>query len=258
MGHERIGALPRTIPWRKVVSRINLTQSSSAELSRIADLTLENVRIQYKRIHEDSGVQAAFGFLISLSSNKVPGGKGLAGKEIDLNNDPSPIRLTAQLNDWVNSNSHSREYAELASRAASDAIIQWTQPRLKQTNLFGDDQTSAEVWNQASNGTGFCEVSRLFFAKFTERYLKYFLDREASSELPSLKARNKFAHDLTQHIDLVSQHAFETSKITQSFAAGWFNTHATKKRPTNREVRNFLSLAFGKLREELKREALRQ
>jgi hypothetical protein len=255
MGHERVGGLPRTKPWRNVVSAIHRIESSNSELSRLANLTLENVRTRYEKIHEDSGVQAAIGFLVSLSTSELPSGEGIAGLEIDLKNNPSPLRLTTELNDWVKSNSDSCEYAELAKRAAADTILQWTNSKLQQTNLFGFGQKSAEVWSQASSGAGFCEVSRLFFAKFTERYLKYFLDREASAELPNLITRNRFGDQLREHIDLVSQHAFETSKITQSFAAGWFNKHAKDKRPTNREIKGFLALAFGKLREELKREA---
>jgi hypothetical protein len=99
-------------------------------------------------------------------------------------------------------------------------------------------------------------VARIFFAKFTERYLRYFLEREASAELPSLEAREKFSQQLSAHVDAVSQHAFETSKIAQSFAAGWFNNHARNAHPSEREIEGFLGLSFGKLQEELQREAV--
>ena len=49
--------------------------------------------------------------------------------------------------------------------------------------------------------------------------------------------------------------AFETSRITQSFAAGWFNRYARERAPTKAELEGFLSVAFGKMREELMREA---
>jgi hypothetical protein len=110
------------------------------------------------------------------------------------------------------------------------------------------------VWKRASNGAGFCELSRLFFAKFTERYLNYFLEREASAALPTIEDRERFREQLRQHVDQISQHAFETAKITQSFAAGWYNRHARQGRPAHREVEQFLSRAFGKIREELLRE----
>lgn len=59
---------------------------------------------------------------------------------------------------------------------------------------------------------------------------------------------------MSRHVDDVSRHAFETAKIMQSFAAGWFNKHAKEGLPTNASMRGFLRLALGKLREELRRE----
>src|SRR5207237_918033 len=112
-----------------------------------------------------------------------------------------------------------------------------------------------DVWKQASNGGGFCELSRIFFGKFTERYLNYFLEREASAVLPNLEQRERFSQELTQRVDDVSRYAFETARITQSFAAGWFNKHARSGLPSDASIRGFLRLAIAKLREELRREA---
>ncbi len=85
--------------------------------------------------------------------------------------------------------------------------------------------------------------------------MRYFLEREASAQLSSLEVRERFTKSLHDHIEDVSRHAFETSKITQSFAAGWFNNHARESRPTDTEIRSFLAIAFGKLQEEIQREA---
>jgi hypothetical protein len=98
----------------------------------------------------------------------------------------------------------------------------------------------------------------VFFGKFTERYIKYFLDREASAQLPSIEARERFATSLERHIDALARHSFETTKITQSFAAGWYNKHARQSRPNQQTVVAFLSFAMGKLREELLRESSAQ
>jgi len=53
----------------------------------------------------------------------------------------------------------------------------------------------------------------------------------------------------------IADHAFETSKIMQSFAAGWFNKHAVSSPPSETEVTNFLRISFDKMREEFRREA---
>ena len=108
-----------------------------------------------------------------------------------------------------------------------------------------------EAWRGTATGSGFCRLARLFFAALTERYLNYFLEREASAALPTLHGRDSFKAALHEHLEDVSNHAFETARITESFAAGWFVKHTEAGTPSPEEVRGFLSLAFGKMQEEL-------
>lgn len=257
MGHERIGVLPHTKVWRDVIDGIASSLNSNSGIEDLARTTLENVRNQFRRINEDSGVGAAFAFLVALSTTEfhsrwddlrnVP--------PVDLSENPSILRIIQSLRSWVDSHQVSVEYADLAKKAAADAIISWSDQQSRQPSLFGGSDDSQEIWRRAANGAGFCEVSRLFFARFTERYLNYFLDRAASAELPGASARDQFAANVHSHVDAISNYAFETSRITQSFAAGWFNLHARQSMPTDQEVTSFLSIAFGKIRDELSREA---
>jgi len=256
MGHERIGFLPRTKRWREVVASINdVPTGNESTTAKIADNTLTNVQSRFRRLHADEGIQAAFGYLIALASTHIPISSGLASPDIELTDNTSPVRIASQLNEWVNLHSSSREYAELACRAASDTIVEWTKSHSAQGQLFDESTSASSIWAQAANGAGFCEVSRLFFANLTNRYLRYFLEREASTQISSIEDREKFNDNLKTHVKSVSKHAFETSKITQSFAAGWFNKHAHDKRPSDSEIKSFLAIAFGKLHEEIQREA---
>jgi len=205
----------------------------------------------------DPGVAAAFEYLLALAA------KGKAtDKEIrvsntpELGSNPAALRLAASAVEWVDQNMGSPEYGAIAKQAVADTIAKWTTAKDDQTNLFGEKPTASERWEAASTGAGFSEVSRLFFARFTERYLNYFLEREASAAIGNIDARNAFALNLHTHVNEVSKHAFETSKITQSFAAGWYNRHATEDFPSSAKVRGFMRLAFQKIREELRREGL--
>ncbi len=94
-------------------------------------------------------------------------------------------------------------------------------------------------------------MGRMFFAKITERYLNYFLDRGASVAIDNLSTRENFSKQLAKH-------TFETAKITQSFAAGWFNKNAKDKMPEESNIKSFLTLAFSKMSEELRREAAKK
>lgn len=255
MGHERTGSLPRTRRWRSIVEDISRSQGHPGPVSDLAARTLHNVRDRFNKLHTDPGVQAAFAYLVALASPTLPRTSGLSSPDVGLEGNPSPARIAKNLSQWVRRHALSQEYAEIACRAGADAIVEWTRTRTAQGHLFEAGASATSIWAESATAAGFCQVARSFFARFTERYLRYFLEREASAQLSSLEARESFIKSLHGHIEDVSRHAFETSKITQSFAAGWFNNHARESRPSDTEIRRFLATAFGKLQEEIQREA---
>jgi len=110
MGHERVGSLPRTKVWRHIVA--DLAQFEGGEdviISDITQRTLQNVRKRYEGIHKDSGVQAAFGYLLSLATDRYnrPEARHIVG--LDLSENPSPVRIAAKLNAWVAAHTKSGE-----------------------------------------------------------------------------------------------------------------------------------------------------
>jgi hypothetical protein len=256
MGHERVGILPRTKPWIEVLNQIEEFPTSK-NIEDVAEQTIRNVRYRFKDIEKDRGVHAAFKFLVLLShSGKFENpSEHLSSKGIELPEKFSPIKLAKAVTEWTDNHIDSNEYGAVAKQAAIDAISEWyDEHETQQVNLFTSDINPSEVWKEASDGAGFCELSRLYFSNFTESYLKYFLEREASASLNSVSDRDRFNKELEHHIEDISKHAFETSKITQSFAAGWFNKNAKDTPPSDKEINGFLSFAFKKMRDELLRE----
>ena len=255
MGHERVGALPHSKRWRDIVAQME-SSGSGEEVVALARATLQAVQSRYQRLHRDDGVVSAFQFLIALSKSASTGNwqSDSHAPVIDLNNNPSPLRLVVELRSWVDAHQGSKEYADIAKKASADAIMLWSEKQKQQLTLFSDENDPKYIWQKADNGAGFCEVSRLFFSKFTERYLNYFLERKASAVLADSRKRDNQGEQLQEQIDSVSKYAFETSQITQSFAAGWFHRNAHNKIPHKEEIERFLYLAFGKIQEELMRE----
>lgn len=257
MGHERIGLLPKSKRWRKIVEEIAHFSPNSGSIAQIAEETTKNVRTKFKYISSDPAVLAAFKYLIllSYSSTQKDPSDFLNKNEIHLPNGFHIFDLTHSLRDYVAQNENSKEYSKFAVQAMIDTIAEWSKRnQLQQTLIFDSNPNSFEIWRKAANGAGFCELSRLFFGKFTERYLKYFLEREASSNITTLSARQQFNVELEMHIDKISQHAFETALITQSYSAGWFNNHIRGGVPTDDKIKDFLSFAFHKINSDLIRE----
>jgi hypothetical protein len=250
MGHERTGALPKTNSWQRVVQQIAAFNGDEQKTRQIANDTLDNVRTRFEAIQRDPNVQAAFRFLAEIGASA--GGTRATGLQLPAN--PSPFVVARALDNALDKAQGSPEYAEIAKGAATDAIAHWYTENASQPSLFGSAEQNSAIWRRAGTAEGFCEVARLFFAKFTERYLNYFLDREASAACRSVEQRDLLQKRLRDEVEAVSRHSFETAKITQSFAAGWYNRHAKTTTPSGDEITGFLSIAFGKLREDLRRE----
>lgn len=257
MGHERIGNLPKSERWRVIVKSITDYSDANDTIVDIATQTTKNVRNRFQYIDNDGSVFAAFKFIVTLShfarSNNAF--EKLAEEGIQLPEDFNLYDLASCIQNYIIENAESREYSSLATQSIIETVSDWARSNeTNQTNLFDSNSNSLQVWQKASNGAGFCELSRLFFSKFTERYLKYFLEREAAANINNLFDRTQFNKNLENHVDRISKHAFETSKITQSFAAAWFNKHAKEKLPSDKRILGFLSFAFQKINSELLRE----
>lgn len=257
MGHERVGRLPKTRRWSNIVAALGIAARSPDVAAQVANATLRNVRSRLEHIERDGGVVAAVEYLVLLT-RWDEGGKGEGPQLRDLSQNPAPARLALDLSLWVDQNRDSLEYAQIAKQAAGDTIANWSRRDSLQTDFFPGELTLGQRWQEGATAAGFSEMARGFFASFTERYLKYFLDREASASVESIADRDQLTKHLTEHVDAVSRHAFETSKITQSFAAGWYARHARTQVPPRTEITNLVRLAFAKIREELQREVVRE
>lgn len=224
MGHERVGTLPKTQRWRVIVQQIGSASSADFDPAPLAEQTLRNVRDRFRRIDGDEGTQAAFRFLVSLAvASRKPDDPQFAELLGAAAEKATPLKLAAALRRYTADANKVPEYSDIAESAAIDALAGWYESNRPQTlSLFDSFNTPQAAWHRAGNGAGFCELSRLFFTGFVQRHLNYFLEREASSVLGNVEARNHFQAQIEAHVQEVSQHAFETSKITQSWAAGWF------------------------------------
>ena len=95
MGHERVGALPRTKRWQDVVGGITNAAAADGDVRELANATLESVRSRLLGIHGDAGFVASFQFLLGLALSASPGvdRASLGELAVDLEANPSPLKL---------------------------------------------------------------------------------------------------------------------------------------------------------------------
>lgn len=253
MGHERLGLLPKTRKWRDIVEQIAAWSKEPGDISLIIKNTLSNINYKFKSIYKEKAVVDSFKFLVlfSLANKSEKPKEKLASYGFETEKltivDLAKALVSKKLPEGA-----SLEYASIAQKSVIEAISIWFNKNKEKTlSLFEEFNKESEVWRKTGTGAGFCEISRLFFSKFTEHYLNYFLEREASAVSSDIATRDEFAKKIEEEIEKISLYAFETSKITQSFAAGWFNKNIKNELPNEKIIEDFLALAFNKINEEL-------
>lgn len=172
MGHQRIGTLPRSAHWRSIVRELSAPALSDDAVTELAQQTLTLVRSRFRHIEADSGVRAAFEFLVALSLSGRGGDVAEANTRslgVTLPQQRSALAIVRAARDLVSARADSLEYGEIAKAAAGDAIAAWHTKERTQSDLFVSSPDSATLWSRASTGAGFCELSRLFFARYCRR-----------------------------------------------------------------------------------------
>jgi len=263
LGHLRTGSLPRTRKWSDVVSAVGeISGANDSAYSDIAEKTLDASNQSLRQLPGDLALQKCFQFLVALSVAGKSADVHISAKKLGLKieGEPTKLQLAKSLRVWLdelNPKTYNPEFEGLARKATSDTIAEWINKHSKtpQLTLFAELDDPYKPWRNAASGSGFCELSRNFFANFTQRYLNYFLSRTASSQLKTLQERENFSTAINRNSGLIATLAFETSKLVQSFSAGWFNKHTSEKTiPSLENIQGFLRYSFEKIREELRRQ----
>lgn len=256
MGHERIGFLPHTRQWNRIVESLSQYGMGGASAASIANNTLDAVRQTYAQMPYDDSVVKSLSFLatLSFSANQTDQVSFLNNNGCSVDANMSLASLLMSVQQYVVTDTGSLETNKIARDATMQAIIGYQKTHeTNQISLFSDEGES--VWKSVGSGSAFCELARSFFASFTERQLKYYIERAAASAIDDYDTLQRFNSQLSEQTKAIADHTFEISKLTESFAAGWYNKNVRETLPSAQQVEGFLGHAFGKLREEFRREA---
>jgi len=257
VGHVRIGFLPHTRQWNAIIAKLSSFDNERNTIAEIADSTLNAIQKDYDGLQYDESVISAIKCLanIIVSSRQKNQVVFLQQNGFQVDDSISLFSLTASIQHLIQTSNGSLETNKLARDAAIQAIMLFCEQHIEQQlNLF---HTNNNPFIKKNSGKEFCELARYFFASFTEKKIRYYIDREASNQIDDYGKYISFSDNLSKYSLDISEHAFEISKIMQSFAAGWFNNHALDIVPTNDSVTQFLKTAFGKVREELRLEVMK-
>lgn len=254
MGHLRLGVLPKTRSWNRVIS---LLDSSPLNTEAVAAATIQAANQELERTKGDPLLAYCFWLLtkITWSARKGDFLIGLEEIGIDVANSQSALNLISTISDQVRDqakqyggSSTFREMANLAlKQALSETIMAYT------PNLFGstldDIQSSCRKYSSKKQ---FGLLSRRFFSSFFDRFLRYFVDKEVSNHIGPGRSLHSLS-DEKIFTDALRLYAWQSSKIVEDYASGWYSKQnwETEGHISISDAKRFMAYALEKFKTEL-------
>lgn len=247
MGHIRLGRLPRSKKWRDIVHLLTVA-STTAD---IAAATLEASKAGLESARHDTALVHSFWLLtqLPLCAREPDYLDGLDQIGVTVGPQPTVLDVVGAFSEAVDlhlyKNGGRTDLGEMAQMGAAETLTFALRNRVE--TLFGANDVQAAL-AQLGTPTQFSHLARAFFARVTERYLTYFLSRELSIQLGSVRANREFREALSIHCQ-------QASKIVEKFAEDWFSKANYQGRITPRKAAGFVAHAMTKLQSELARGA---
>lgn len=252
MGHSRLGTLPDTSRWRKLVALL----AGGANVGAVADATMHAAETGLKLADGDEGMKHTFYLLsqVALASREENFSAALKDAGINVGAEPSVLSLvgsfTSAIDDHLRQTRGRTDVGEMAQMAAAETLTALLRDRSK--TLFGTTEADIKDAVRAhSSKTGFATLAHDFFSRFTQRYLAYHLSRELPNHVGEGK-RFKSPAEHGQFIDRLKAHSRQAAVIVHEFAGGWYSKTNFEGGITPRKAQGFVHVALKKLQRELK------
>jgi hypothetical protein len=257
MGHVRLGTLPDTKPWRRVIALI----ADGNSVPIVASATINAALRGLARVYSDEGLNRVVFLLsrVTLAARDEDFAASLDRLQITVPSEPTLFDLTAgftaAVRDWQADNNISRtDFSEMGILAAVETLTRCIGER--STALFPNGDEVHRTVRDLSAVTGFAVLAHEFYARFTRRFLLYHLGRE----LPHHVGGNGRFADPSEHSQFAADldtHCRETAYIVRHYAEGWYKKAKFEEGITERQARRFSSYCLTKLQSEMARRGAR-
>ena len=254
MGHVRLGKLPATRAWEEVVS---LMMNGNSSYEQIAQASAEAAEASLGSLAKDPIFTEVLWMLCKIpqAAKEKDFSAALKNLGISVSPDPTLAELTQGMSRAIDrcmrdNTSGRNDFGEMARHAAISsltAMVQSNTPSLWAPTTEDVRHTVAHFASPAHFGS----LAQEFFSRFTQRNLRYYLDRETPKHvgpgkyIPSLKGLDSF-HEALQH------HCQESSVIMRTFAKDWYGKkYARNEEITRKGVKGFSHVTVKKMRNEL-------
>ena len=250
MGHIRVGRLPKTKSWSRVVA---LMAEPEVDPARVAGAIIAAAVKAYRLAGDDPGVVESLRSMAFLAdaSRRDNFAQSLAQYGFGTEGKADALALLSRVFQATESRfgptGDRTIFTEFAFGALQEALTETVASQTGSLFLTGID-AAQDAYRAFSTERGFARLSRLFFARLLSRSLMYFADHEAANQLGG-QGGLRSETDLRAFNEAVTRYAFEASRIVEDFAGGWYSKGRWLR--TVDRTEGMASVAMRKLADEL-------
>jgi len=252
MGHVRLGRLPQTRSWQRVIGLLGV----AAPADLIASASAAAAERAIGGAASDPALTHTIWLLtqLPLAARTPDFSAALRALGLQIDTTPTFLGVIGAFTDAVDRETirvgGRTDLGELTQQAAAESLTAVAGQVLP--SLFSP--TPEEVRRALARLTsrdGFGGLAREFFARLTHRYLDYYLSRELSNHVGPGRSLPTIADhaDFKNAIDL---HCREASRIVEAFAGAWYGKAQFEGGITREKARRFAFVALRKVVSELK------
>ncbi len=260
MGHQRLSTIPKSRNWRAVVDGVLAgTGPLSADVSRVADLTLNAAAPALEKSKRDAGLRHTFYLLtqITLAAREADWRQRLSSAGISLSAEASLFELTAAVqsavDDRVRKVGAATDISEMAQQAAGEALTSLAGNSA--TTLFGGGEEHLQrAIRGLSTKAGFARLGQVFFGRFLTRFLNFYLSRVTAAAVGT--ERLPSVADVTQVNGALQTHCEQSARIVRDFCGQWYSKTEFTEGIDPENTARFMAVALDKLRKELGQQRL--
>jgi hypothetical protein len=238
MGHVRLGTLPNTRPWQRVVAQI----AEGANVADIAAATSKAAVTGFGKAQTDPGVAQAVFLLArcSLAARELDFATALGIIQVHVPKEPGLFDLTAgfakAIQRW-----HSTTLLPRTDLGEMATLVGERSP-----SLFPNGEEVHRATREFSTKSGFATLAHEFFSRLSRRFLLYHLGRELSQHVGN---NGRFA-DFEAHTSFVTDldtHCREAALIVRTYAGEWYDKARFEEGITQKQAGRFSSHCMKKL-----------
>ena len=257
MGHRRLGRLPKTVGWKKLIAALD---SADIDAALVAELTAKETKERLLALADDPAINYAQWLLTRIVwlSRGDQFSEELQAIGVNIPTDAHAVQFFSRLFD------HAEK--EMRARSGATPFVSFVEQALRQTltetvnlrttTLFGTRMPDIQAaCKEYSTKKGFGILAKRFYSNVLDRFVNYFVQREISNHIGPGRRLDSI-EEATKFTESIRTYCLQSARIVEDFAASWYSKHTwmTKGQLTEGDVRPLTSYALTKLQMEMARE----